>query len=82
MTVHLPPELEKQLDEAAIQAHISKDELVRSLLTGYLEEAATVRSLLKGRYDDLESGLVQTIDADDAIEHMRLKSATWRSRVR
>ncbi|MEZ5366013.1 MAG: ribbon-helix-helix protein, CopG family [Bryobacterales bacterium] len=67
MTVQLPPELEKQLDEAARQARISKDDLVRDVLRGYLQEAADVRAMLARRYDDLESGRVKAIPTEEAI---------------
>ncbi|MEZ5397040.1 MAG: CopG family transcriptional regulator [Bryobacterales bacterium] len=80
MTVQLPPELEKQLDEAARQARISKDDLVRDVLRGYLQEAADVRAMLARRYDDLESGRVKAIPTEegycaDANEGLSLKKS-------
>lgn len=77
--MQLPPELEKQLDEAATQACISKDEFVRNVLTSYLQEASEVRSMLARRYDDLETGRVAAIPADEAIARMRAKSEARRS---
>ena len=79
MTVQLPPELEKQLDEAARHARVSKDDLVRDVLRGYLQESADVRAMLALRYDDLESGRVKAIPAEEAIAHMRAKSEARRS---
>jgi hypothetical protein len=54
-------------------------DVVEDALAGYLEEVASVRKTLDGRYDDLKSGRVKPIDGEEAFRTLREKSERRRS---
>ncbi len=75
MDVHVThPELEKQLTELSQRSGRDADDLVQDALAGYFEELATLRSTLDSRYDDLKSGRVRPIGADEAAARLKAKS--------
>lgn len=74
MVVRLKPETESRLKELAEATGRAPDELVEDAMAGYLAELAQTREMLDRRYDELQSGQVQGIDADDAFERLRRKS--------
>jgi Arc/MetJ-type ribon-helix-helix transcriptional regulator len=79
MEVHFTPEMEKKLSDLAAQnGRATADELVRSVVEGYLDELARTRETLDARYDDLESGRVRPIPGDEVEAHFREKSAAAR----
>lgn len=79
MEVRFTPEMEKKLADLAAQTGRGVDELVRQVVAGYVNELATVRSMLDSRYDDLKSGRVDLIDGEEAFARLREKSKTRRS---
>ncbi len=81
MEVHVTPELAKKLTDLAATTGRAADDLVRDALTGYLEELATLRATLDGRYDDLQSGRVKPIDGEEARARLREKSEQRRARA-
>lgn len=46
-------------------------QIVEDALAGYLDEAATLRKTLDGRYDDLKSGRIKPIDGEAFFEKLR-----------
>ena len=79
MEVHVTPELAKKLNDLAATTGRAPDELVQDALAGYLEELASLRETLDGRYDDLKSGQVTPIDGEEAFRRLREKSEHRRS---
>ena len=79
MEVHVTPELAKKLTDLAASTGRPADDLVQDALAGYLEELASVRETLDGRYDDLKSGRVTPIDGEEAFRRLREKSEHRRS---
>ena len=58
MELRLTPELEAKLGRWSAETGCSAGELVEEALAGYLDELATVRGMLDGRYDELKSSRV------------------------
>lgn len=79
MEVHVPPELAKKLADLASRTGRAPDLLVEDALAGYLEELASLRETLDGRYDDLKSGRVKPVDGEEAFRRLAEKSAQRRS---
>jgi len=71
MEVHFTPELEKKLNELAAKTGRGADELVQDVVAGYVDELASVREMLDGRYDDLKSGRVKPVDGEAFFEQLR-----------
>lgn len=78
MEVHLPPDIEKQLNEIAAQSGRATSELLRDALAGYLDELAQTREMLNRRYDNLKSGVVNAVSGEEVEAHFRTKSAAAR----
>ena len=78
MEVHLTPDLEKQLTEAAAQSGCAVDDLAQDAIAGYLSELADVRGLLDSRYDEIKSGKVKLIPGEEVEAYFREKSAAAR----
>ena len=79
MEVHVTPELAKKLTDLAATTGRAPDQLVEDALAGYLEELASLRETLDGRYDDLKSGRAKPIDGEEAFRRLREKSTQRRS---
>ena len=73
MEVHFPQELQSKLEEAAKAAGCDTDELVRDVMSGYVDELSQVRSLLDNRYDDIKSDRVKPIDGEKFFDSLRLR---------
>jgi hypothetical protein len=71
MEVQLTPDVEKKLNEVAMQSGRGPAELLQDALAGYFEEVAQARQMLNGRYDDLESGRMKPIDGEECFEGLR-----------
>src|SRR5439155_11755490 len=52
MEVHVTPETAKKLKDLAATSGRAPEDIVEDALAGYLEEVASVRKTLDGRYDD------------------------------
>lgn len=79
MEVHFTPETEEKLNDLAAQSgRATADELVRSVIDGYLDELAQAREMLDSRYDDLKTGKVKPIAGDEVEAYFREKSAAAR----
>ena len=63
MEVHLNPELEARLSELARATGRAKEELVRDVVSSYLDEIAETREMLEGRYAEIKSGRVKPFSA-------------------
>jgi hypothetical protein len=74
MAVHLKPETESRLRELAATTGRAPEELVEDARAGYLAELAQVRNILDGRYDDIKSDRVETLDGEEAFDLLRRKS--------
>ncbi len=71
MEVHLKPETASRLNDLAPKSGRRADELVEDAMAAYLSEVATVRSLLDGRYDDIQTGRVKPVDGEAFFEDLR-----------
>jgi len=79
MEVHVTPETAKKLNDLAATSGRAADDIVEDALVGYLEEVASVRKTLDGRYEDLKSGRVTPIEAEEVLSKFREKSDRRRS---
>jgi predicted DNA-binding protein len=79
MEVSFDPELQAQLDKLATDAGRRTDELVREVMTGYVQEVSQIRQMLDRRYDEIKSGTVNLIDGEEAFAQLRLKSEARRN---
>ena len=79
MEVHVTPETAKKLKDLAATSGRAPEAIVEDALAGCLEEVASVRKTLDGRYDDLKSGRVKPIDGEEAFRTLREKSERRRS---
>lgn len=75
MEVSFNPELQAQLDKLASQAGRPTDELVREVMTGYVQELTQTRDMLDRRYDDIKSGRVKLIPGDAVEAELRQRIA-------
>jgi hypothetical protein len=71
MEVHFKPETETLLHELASTSGRPTDDLVEDAMAGYLTEVADVRQMLDGRYDDIKSGRVKSIDGEEFFESLQ-----------
>jgi predicted DNA-binding protein len=71
MEVRLKPETQSRLNELATKTGRPTDDLVEDAMAGYLAEVGEVRKLLDGRYDEIKSGGVKTIDGEAFFENLR-----------
>ncbi len=79
MKVHLAPETAKKLSNLTATSGRTADDIVEDALAGYLDEVASVRKTLDGRYADLKSRRVTPIDGEEALTKLREKSDRRRS---
>jgi predicted DNA-binding protein len=70
MEVQLTAELEKKLNDLAAESGRPAGELVREAVAGMFDELAETREMLDRRYDEIESGKVKLIDAEDAFTRL------------
>jgi Arc/MetJ-type ribon-helix-helix transcriptional regulator len=80
MEVTMSPELARKLTDAVADTGRSVQDLVEDAVKGFLDELSTLRSTLDSRYDDLASGRIAAIDAEEARRRLRARSADHRSR--
>lgn len=71
MEVHLKPETASRLKELASKSGRPADDLVEDAMTAYLSELAEVRSLLDGRYDDIDGGRVAALEGETFFDDLR-----------
>ena len=74
MDVHLKPETESRLQELAATTGRAPEDLVEDAMAGYLAELSDVRNMLDGRYDDIKSGRVASIDGEEGFARLRQMS--------
>ena len=78
MEVDLSPELEKRLNDLAMQTGRPAAELVRDAVSDLVDELAGTRTLLDRRYDDIKSGKAKPIPGDQIEAYFREKSENAR----
>ena len=72
MEVQFTPDVEKKLNEIAVQSgRGTAAALVQDVVEGYFEELAQTRQMLDGRYDDIKSGKVKLLDGEELFEDLR-----------
>ena len=80
MEIHFTSETEKKLNALAAQSgRATAYELVQDVIEEYFGDLAQAREMLDRRYDDLESGSVKPVPADEVIARLRAKSAAYRA---
>ena len=73
------PETEKRLADLAAKTGCGTvDELVQDVIQGYFEGISEVGETLDRRFDDMESGKVKGIPAEEVEAYFREKSAAAR----
>jgi predicted transcriptional regulator len=79
MEVHFPPEIQAKLEQMARDTGSPSDELVKNVVTEFLDELTLTRQTLDRRYDDVESGKVKLIPGEEVFARLRAKSAARRA---
>ena len=81
MEVQFTPDVEKKLNEIAVQSgRGTAAALVQDVVEGYFEDLAQTRQMLDGRYDDIKSGRVKLIPGDEVFARLREKSEARRAK--
>ncbi len=80
MEVNFRPEIESRLQKLAQQTGRAPNDLIEDAMAGYLKELGETREMLDGRYDELKSGRVQSVEGDTAFAALRRKSEQRRAR--
>ena len=52
---------------------------MQDALAGYFDELAQVRESLDRRYDEVRSGRVKLVPADEVVQRLREKRNAWRT---
>ena len=79
MEVHLSTDVQAKLDLLSNETGRKREEFVLDALAGYFDELVQVRGLLDSRYDDLKSGRVALLSAEQVAAHFSKKSAARHS---
>lgn len=79
MEVQLKPELEARLDQLASETGRSRSDFVEAALEGYLDDVVSLRETLDRRFNEIRSGKVKPIPAEDVFRGLREKSQALRS---
>jgi predicted transcriptional regulator len=80
MEVQFTPDVQAKLDQMARDTGRRSDELVQDAVSGLFDELAFTRDMLERRYRDLETGLVQPIDGEEAYRRLMAKTEERRRR--
>ena len=72
------PEIQAKIDRWVAETGRGPGELIEDAVAGYFQELAATREMLDSRYDDLKSGRVSPIPADQVIARLREKSKSRR----
>ena len=82
MEVHLPPKDHARLTEIAEKTGRPESEIVREVMRTYLDGMDDVREMLDSRLEDIESGRVKPITAEQLQENLaRRKQAFLQQRA-
>ena len=71
MEVHLKRETELRLHDLASKSGRPTDDLIEDAMSVYLAEVTELRSTLDGRFDDIQSGRVKSVDGEAFFEDLR-----------
>lgn len=80
MEVQFEPDVQAKLDQMARESGRAAAELVKDVVTGYLDDLAGTREMLNSRYDDIKSGRVKLIPGDEVFARLRQKSEALRAK--
>lgn len=81
MEVHLPPKDRARLTDIAEKTGRPESEIVREVMHTYLDGMDEVREMLDGRLEDIESGRVEPVTAEQLQENLaRRKQAFLQQR--
>jgi predicted DNA-binding protein len=79
MNVEFAPDVQARLDQLATETGRGQDEFVRDAMAGYFDELVQVHTMLDSRYDDIKSGKIKLIPADEVKARFQEKSAARRA---
>jgi predicted DNA-binding protein len=79
MDVPFSADEQARISQIASATGRGADELVREVMTDYLDELAEAREMLDSRYEDIKSGRVKPIDGEEAFARLRRKSEERRA---
>jgi predicted DNA-binding protein len=81
MEVQLPPKDHARLTDIAEKTGRPESEIVREVMRSYLDGMDDVREMLDGRLEDIESGRVKPVTAEQLQENLaRRKQAFLQQR--
>jgi len=78
MEIQFSAEIEKKLNDLAAESGRPAAELVRDAVAGMIDFLATTRTVLDARYQQLETGRVDLVPADEVFGRLREKSQSRR----
>ncbi len=81
MEVQLRPDIEKKLNDLAVQSARGVTQLLQDASAGYLDEQTQTQDMLDSRYDDLKSGMVKPIDGEEAFSRLKAKTKAQHCRA-
>jgi predicted DNA-binding protein len=79
MSIQLTPEHEARINELARQTGRNNTEVLGEVIDSYFEELARIATLDR-RYDEIKSGQVKPISADEVLERLQRRSEERRAR--
>jgi predicted DNA-binding protein len=80
MSIQLTPEHEARINELARQTGRNNTEVLGDVIDSYFEELARINATLDRRYDEIKSGQVKPISADEVLERLQRRSEERRAR--
>jgi predicted transcriptional regulator len=80
MEVHFTPDVQRKLEQMALESGRPSNELVEDAVIGYFDEVARTREMLDRRFDDLETGRVKPIDGEEAYRRLMENTEARRHR--
>jgi predicted DNA-binding protein len=80
MSIQLTPEHEARINELARQTGRNNTEVLGDVIDSYFEELARINATLDRRYDEIKSGQVKPISADEVLERLQRSSEERRAR--
>jgi hypothetical protein len=73
MEMHFTPHVQAELEHLTAVTGCSSETLANDILATHFSKRAEVRKTLNRRYDDLESGRVQSLDGEAVFERLIAK---------
>ncbi len=71
MEIRFTPDVQARLNQLAVETGRPREDFVSDAPAGYFKELAQLQTMLDGRYDDLKSGRLGLVSAEQVKAHFR-----------